>query len=182
MKFIISFLLFILLVQNATSQNIDNSNYYKFQNNTGKTNWLRINEATPIILDELLKNGIPYHMINVGELLKINDTLRLVLTVSFRLNEKMYGFVYERNHIGALEEKHRDFLKTSSKQSYTQIETSITGKGKSTKIDSLPSNVFLLKQTCYWYQYGVKNVDYSVSKTVIENILRQDVRDYLNKL
>lgn len=92
MKF--KFLIVALMVANITlsqsSQNsllINSSNYYSyFKDEPGMTvNWLRQCDAVPTIIDELIKDSIPYYTISVGELLKINDSTRFVVTVAFNI-------------------------------------------------------------------------------------------------
>src|ERR1700761_3542578 len=97
--------------QAQTVPTIDNTNYYKFSNVHADLNWLRTCDAVPIIIDELLKNNIPYHTISVGDLVKVNDSTRFVVTVSFEKSDKKYGFLYEPIHGVPLNSKDRDFMK-----------------------------------------------------------------------
>jgi hypothetical protein len=177
------FCLLLILIE-SSAQKIDNSNYYNYAvAGSGTTNWLRISDVVPIIIDELKKNGVEYHTIGVGELLKVNDTSLLVVTVSFSYNDSNYGFVYERRHSALLEVKERDFLKEIGNQSFSQVQKGTNDKWyKWMSITPLPKNIFLLKQTVYWYQYGNSNKKFPVDRTRIEEILRQDIRDYLKRL
>src|SRR5882724_1936843 len=101
----------------AQSQNIDNKNYYSFYKDGDGINWLRSCDVVPIIIDEFLKNGIPYHTIKIGSLLKVNDSTSFVVTLSFKKNDKDYGFLYETDHGIPLSRNDRDFM-IDRKQAY----------------------------------------------------------------
>ena len=175
---------FLLIFVESSAQKIDNSNYYNYAGSGSvSTNWLRISDVVPIIVDELKKNGVAYHTIGIGDLLKINDTSLLVVTVSFSYNDSSYGFVYERSHSALLDVKERDYLKEIGNQKFSQVQKGTSDKWyKWMSINPLPRNIFLLKQTIYWYQYGNGNKEFPVNRTKIEQILRQDIRDYLRRL
>jgi len=144
---------------------------------------LRACDATPIIIDELLKNGIPYYTISIGDLMKVNKSTHFVVTVTFGKGDSTYGFLYEAIHGIPLEVSDRDFLTHPEKADYTQTETDTLGKDVHyMRIFQLPSNIFLLKERCYWFQFDSNGTNYPVSKEVAQNILRQDIRNYLRKL
>jgi hypothetical protein len=168
--------------QNSTI--IDASNYYNyFKDEPGMSvNWLRECDAVPIIIDELIKDSIPYYTISVGDLLTINDSTRLVVTISFEKNGKDYGFLYEGNHGIPINKSDRDFLTTHKKVFYVQSEKNINGDTHFKRIDPIPNNIFLLKETCYWFQFSQNGTKYPVTKQVADNILRQDIREYLKTL
>jgi hypothetical protein len=181
-RIIISFILIIGHSLYGQTQTVDNKNYYKFQNEGGSLNWLRSSDAVPIIIDELLKNGIAYYTIGIGDLIKVNDSTRFVLTITFEKNGKDYGFLYEATHGLPLNPKDRDFLTDHRRASYVQAEKDVKSDVDFMRIDPLPNNVFLLKQTCYWFQFDNSGTKYSVSKEVSQNILRQDIKDYLKSI
>ena len=168
----------------TSSDSINNKNYYDhFQNIKGHSiNWLRPSDAVPTIIDELLKSGIAYHTIGIGKLLKLNDTTRLVVTVSFKKGDKEYGFLYEATHGIPLNRKDRDFLTDNKKAYYVQAENDVVNGADFMRVDPLPNNIYLLKQTCYWFQFDNYRTKYKVTKDVANNILRQDIVDYLKKL
>lgn len=167
---------------NINAQTINNRNYYDHIPSGGNLNWLRTSDAVPIIIDELIKNNIAYHTIDVGSLMIINDTTRLVVTVTFDKKDKEYGFLYEASHGIPLNKKDRDFLTDRSKANYVQAERNLANERNFMRIDPLPANVFLLRQTCYWFQYDDSGTSFPVSKEVAQNILRQDIRDYLKRI
>jgi hypothetical protein len=166
--------------QTKVNDKIDTSNYYKHVQSRGTTNHLRMSDAVPIIIDEMKKNGISYHDINVGELLKINDSTSLVITVAV-YSKPTFGFVYETGHSAFKNVSERNYLH-QVKKSFVQYQKNIAGQGGYMRVDSLPQNIFLLKQTCYWFQYDTDNSYFPVSKEVITEIIRQDIRFYLNTL
>jgi hypothetical protein len=174
-------LFFSLKVLSQSSVEIDNANYYKHFKDGASINWLRASDAVPIIIDELLKNGIAYHKISVGDLLKVNDSTRLVMTVTFD-KDKKYGFLYESSHSLPLDPNDRNFLDNPQKAAYLQAENDLQGKVKFMRIAPLPSNVFLLKQTVYWFQFDNNGTRLPVSKEMAQNIIRQDIRKYLKSV
>jgi len=178
-KYTIAIVFSTLLALSCHSQTIDNTNYYNHQTELVSTNWLRSSDAIPIIIDELLKNGIEYSTISFGNILKINDSTRLAITISFEKNDKEFGFIYEETHGIPLNVHDRDFLKNRNEASYVQAETDTAGETNFMMVDPLPSNLFLLKQRCYWFNFDEKGTKFPVSKEVIKQILRQDIREYL---
>jgi len=181
MKVILIVYSFLFFAVSSKSQIIDNKNYYDYSSSSGSINWLRPSDAVPVIIDQLLKKNIAYHTISIGDLIEINDSAKIVSTVSFELNGKRYGFIFETSHSIPLNPKHRDFLKNDTQITF-QTEFDIDGNFKSSKeINPLPKNIFLLKEDCYWYQYG-DNKNNPVSKDVIQQILRQDIDEYLKRI
>ena len=172
------------LAQTSADNSINNKNYYDhFQDIKGHSiNWLRSSDAVPVIIDELLKSGIAYYTISVGQLLKINDTTRLVVTVSFKKGDKEYGFLYEATHGIPINRKDREFLDDKTKTYYVQAEKDVINGVNFMRIDPLPNNVLLLKQRCYWFQFDNNGTKYDVDKEGAKNILRQDINDYIKKL
>jgi hypothetical protein len=181
-KSIISFALIIGYSFWGQAQTIDNKNYYSFQKDGGSLNWLRSSDAVPIIIDELLKKDIGYYTISVGDLIKINDSTRFVVTISFEKGDKKYGFLYQATHGLPLNPKDRDFLTNTKRASYVQAEKDTKDDVNFMRIDPLPNNVFLLKQACYWFQFDGSGTKYPVSKEIAQNILRQDISNYLKNL
>jgi hypothetical protein len=136
----------------------------------------------PIIIDELIKNNIAYHTISVGDLVKVNDSTRFVVTVSFEKGDKKYGFLYEATHGLPLNPKDRDFLTDHKKTYFVQAEKKYNDDMNYMRIDPLPNNIFLIKQTCYWFQFDANGTKYPVSKEIAQSILRQDIKEYLKNL
>jgi hypothetical protein len=179
---LISFFVLFIFCGKTFSQTINNRNYYEFHKGGASMNWLRSSDAVPIIIDELTKNGIRYHTVGVGELFKINDSTRIVATVTFEKGDKEYAFVYEVSHSIPINSKHRDFLTDQSKAYYIQAEKSLNGDVDFMRIDPLPKNILLLKQTCYWFEFDTNNTKFPVDKEVSKSILRQDIQECLKLL
>lgn len=182
MKKILFIVLLISITTNIYSQKIDNTNYYNYQIKYGTTYWLHSCEAIPVIIDELLKNGIQDYTIGIGNLININDSTSVVVTVSFLVKNITYGFIYQDTHFGELDVSHRDFLTNSTKQSYMQFGKYKDIGYKCMEIKPLPENVFLLRETCYWYQYKPDGSNAIVTKEIAINIFRQDIRNYLKMI
>ena len=172
---------FIGFIFNIQSQKIDNSNYYKHQI-LGNIKWLSSGEAVPVIIDELIKNKIGYHQIAVGTLLKLNDSTRVIVTVSFYINHKAYGFIYDGTHYVDLDVSHRDFMKTNTNCNYTECERTTDDQVKCMDVNSFPENIFLLRETCYWFQTKPDGSNAPITKKIAINILRQDIREYLKRI
>ena len=88
----------ISFAKNSTTTQVDATNYYSFEK-TGAgiiTNWLRESDAVPIIIDEHLKKGITYYTRSMGNLRRITESKRLVVTISFEKPEKNMGLYMSR--------------------------------------------------------------------------------------
>jgi len=170
----------LCFAQTTAKTKIDTSNYYNFFQFAGTLNHLRASDAIPIIIDEIKKAGFAYEAIQVGELVKLNDSLSIVLTIWY-YDDPKFAFIYQTGHTAMKSPAERDFLKQKTK-SYTQYERTLKGRGRYMSTDSLPDNFFLLKQTCYWYQYDSQGSYYPVTKEVAIDILKQDIRSYLSRL
>src|SRR5688572_22931549 len=121
---ILSIFTIFSFAQNGSSK-IDTSNYYEYAKSAGNLNWLRTSDAVPVIIDELKQAGFSHAFIGVGELMKINDTTHLVLTVSYK-NDTRFGFVYDAVHRLPLNKKDREFMASDAKQGFTQSERNLT--------------------------------------------------------
>lgn len=160
---------------------IDTSNYYNYTRDGGSFNWLRTSDVIPVIIEEIINAGFSYAFIDVGHLVKIDKSTSLVLQVSYNKDIR-FGFVYENSHGASVSARDRDFLTDDYKDSYVQSEYTLGGEAKFNRINQLPKNIFLLKESCYWFQFDNIGNSFPVSKEVAIKILRQDIRAYLNKL
>lgn len=178
---ILSFAWTSLFCQLETRSKIDTSNYYQFLDKQGNLNWLRVSEATPIIIDEIKKAGYSYAFIEIGDLIMLKNGTPLVLTVSYN-NDQKFGFVYEGSHGFPLSPNDRSYMTRLEKFQYTQVVKPESGSADFKSIDPLPKNIFLLKQRCYWYNYNSAGDKFPVSKSTAEYILRQDIRYFLKRI
>lgn len=169
--------------QNSTG-NIDTSNYYDHYTSRATMNWLRVSDAVPIIIDELEKNEFSYAFIKVGKLFKIDDEQYFVMTVAYNKDTK-FGFIYKQGHELFSSKSDRNFMTRENKSEfqYVQSESVNDTLTKYIQIKRLPKNVFILDENVYKYEYDTKsNENFPVSKEVISEILRQDIRAYLKKV
>ena len=139
-------------------------------------------DVVPVIIDELMKNGISWNNIGIGKLQRINESTRIVVTVYFYKDGKEHGFVYEASH--SLPNSHdRDYMTDRSKINYIQYETDvIKNHGYAMKIKTFPENLFLLRETCYWYQTAKDGHELPVTRKVTIINLRKDIDYFLKKL
>ncbi|MBZ5857744.1 hypothetical protein [Flavihumibacter profundi] len=182
-KVILLFLLInhICFGQKETSQKIDSSNYYKFLEDRGSTDWLRESDAVPIIIDEVIKAGYSYAFINIGELIDNGSEGKFVITVSYD-REKKFGFIYESGHGIPIRESDRRAFYRYSNKNINQVTKSLDGKVEYSTITKYPLNTFFLYESCYWYQFNSDGDLFPVSKKVAEFILRQDIRYCLKRV
>jgi len=187
MKTVILFFLFIStldVVSNAQAPKIDSTNYYehysmgeRLQGKTIHTNWLRYIDVVPIIVEELKKAG--YEDVYDNQLYLLPSKQPVILA-AYSYNED-FGFVYSDGHTAIPEKKHRQRRSNSSVNSDVDYIQSYYGKKSesgSYMIKKLPSNIFILQEDCYWFQYTDNSADDSklVTKEIIIEILRQDIR------
>ncbi|MCL9805455.1 hypothetical protein NAT51_07975 [Flavobacterium amniphilum] len=196
MKNQIAALLLILGIGTSFGQNenkINSSNYYDYyldfpamkkKGLHGKiltTNWLRLKEVIPVIIDELKKAG--YTDITQNEEVKVNDTQSLTTPVYCKKSN--FGFLYIEIHSETPNKKHR--IERTQKESmgvdYIDWKELPNGKITAVKIEKLPENIFVLNENCYWYQYTDNPVDSKqlVSKEDAFKIIREDIKAYLLK-
>lgn len=188
-KIIIIFILFAKIITNTYSQEIDSTNYYNY-NVSGfgtVTDWLRTYDAIPVIFDEIVKSGVDYTHISVGDLIKLDNKKLLVLTVSFIKGDRLYGFIYEATHTAPLDPHERDFLKNEKEYGYVQYIFDVNPSSSNTSENwmSIPlprKSIFLLKETCYWFQTLQDGSYGPVSKEFALKILRKDIQNYLKDL
>jgi len=167
---------------------VDTSNYYEFYKNNytnikGKqlaTNWLRLNEVTPIIVEEMENSG--YETPYSHTILKL-DTQYIVLTVYYRNSN--FGFLYITGHSSLVEKENRKRLTQDHEWGTAYIETILSqdGSQKFIRIKKIPDNIFVLNENNYWYQYSEETIDNNklITKDIALKILRQDIKAYLSK-
>ena len=74
------------------------------------------------------------------------------------------------------------FQKDNSKVNYIECEETFSGEAEFIKIKEIPSNIYVLKEDCYFFQYtdNVEDNKVLVTKETAIDILRQDIRKYLS--
>lgn len=183
MKKILMILIFVNFVSLNYAQNnnkINKNNYYDFYKTSYDekpltTNWLRIDEIVPIIKVELEKYGFEYNY--TYQLYKLSNGQQIILPV---YNTKFnFGFLYQETHIANPDKKHRDTK--VNKWSYSVYKQD--GLSEFIKIDILPSNIYILQENLYWYQYHEDKFEKNdfVNRDVIIEILKEDISEILSK-
>lgn len=156
---------------NTADANINRDNYYKHYKAGGAvpltTNWLRRNEAVPIIVDELTKLGYRTHDYVLYEL---EDGSNILLDVYSRGSD--LGVVFNTGHFAEVKEEQRNT------RTFNQDKFKHSGSlGKREAYTNLPVNIIVLQETWYWYQYrDNKSTEGLLNKATAEQILRQDIR------
>ena len=166
---------------------IDTSNYYDYYvtldnrdnliNKFVTTDWLRERDVVPVIMEELKKIG--YKGLSEYTLFEIEKGKIVVLSVYSKKSK--FGFFYFTGHGVPIKKEDRlDFTKQRGRDYRSTIETK-TGESYVTVIKDFPTNIYILNENCYWFQYTKNEEDYKylVSKERIIEILRQDIRNYL---
>jgi hypothetical protein len=169
-----------------TNSNIDTSNYYEYfspRNLKGKkltTNWLRLDDVVPIMLEELKNAG--YDWLYDRTIYKLQNGQYINISAYSRKNN--IGFLYIEGHELFPDKSHRNimFQKDNRNVNYVECEETFNGHANFVKIKELPSNIFVLKEDCYFYQYtgNVEDNKALVTKETAIYILRQDLRKYLS--
>ena len=165
---------------------INFNNYYDYlspKNLKGAgltTNWLRLDDAVPILLDELKKAG--YDWLYDRTIYKLKNGQRINISAYSRKSN--IGFLYIEGHFAFPEKSARKFLfqKDNSGIEFTECEETYSGKAEFNKITEIPSNIFVLKEDCYFFQYSINRDDdkFLVTKEIAIEILRHDIRKYLS--
>ena len=164
---------------------IDTSNYYNTlnpKNLKGRgltTNWLRLDDVVPIMLEEFKNAG--YDWLYDRTIYKLKNGQHINISAYSRKNN--IGFLYMEGHNMFPNKIDRSILFQidNSKVNYVECEETYSGEAEFVKITELPSNIFILKEDCYFFQYSdnVEDNKVLVTKEIAINILRQDLRKYL---
>jgi hypothetical protein len=167
-----------------TITKIDTSNYFTYlspKNVSGSitTDWLRLNDVVPIMLEELKRAG--YDWLSDRPIYKLKDGQ--YITLSAYSGKNNIGFLYIEGHSIPLSKSYRNILfqKDNSKLNYTQDIQTYSGNTEFVTIKGIPSNIFVLKEDCYFFQYtgNANDNKFLVTKEIAIEILRQDIRKYL---
>jgi len=174
--------------QTDINNSIDTSNYYQFYKNnhaglSGKkltTDWLRLDDVVPVVMDELRKGG--YDWLYDRVLFKVDTGAYVVLAGYTRKSN--FGFLYIEGHDMFPSRSHRRNMTQTDDLNveYVSCEETATGKPNFVRIKKLPSVVFPLNENNYWFQYSDDANDNKqlVTKESAIKILRQDIKRYLS--
>lgn len=178
-------LVLFLFTITSHSQKITNENYYDFflkflPGNKLTTAWVNKNEVAQIAEEEMKKAG--FEWVSTFRIIKINEG-EFVTAICFSEKSKV-GFLYEGIH--ALPNAERKALKSMYKDNtgndYAEKVVPLVGDSQFIKIKEIPSNLFILKEDPYWYQFTEKpqNEKILVDKQTILEILRNDIRTIIS--
>lgn len=182
-KIVFIILLFCVNISVAqTETKIDISNYYNFYSEDWHvtTDALRLKDVVPIMLEELKKAG--YDWLYDRTMYKLENGQ--LINISAYSRKSNIGFLYLEGHSVPLNKKARDvlFQKDNSNVNFTECTETFSGKAEFEKITALPSNIFILNEDSYFFQYS-DNKEYNknlVTKEIAIEILRQDIKRYLS--
>lgn len=174
-------LLSILVSSNLFSQKITSDNYYDsyvqfIKGNKLTTAWLTELETAQILEDEMKKAG--FEWISKFRIIKL-DNGEIVNSICFSEKSKV-GFLFEGMH--ALPNKSRRNIKSMNKENlgydYAEKIVSLNGESDFIKVQTVPDNLFILKNDPYWYQFTEtpQSKHILVDKETIIEILRNDIR------
>ena len=175
------FLLFSLITLPLYSQKITSENYYdsfvKFiPNHKLTTAWVNKYEVAKVLEEEMKNAG--YEWLSTFRIVRISNG-EYVTSICFSEKSKV-GFLYEEIH--SLPNPNRKTLKSMYKANtgndYVEKIVLLSGDSEFIKIKELPTNLYLLKEDPYWYQFTDKpqNEKILVDKQTALEILRSDVK------
>ena len=152
----------------------------KIKGNGLTTNWLRLDDAVPIMLEELKKAG--FEWLYDRTIYKLKNGQHINISAYSRKSN--IGFLYIGGHDMFPSKDHRNILfqKDNLKIDFVECEETYSGEAEFVKIKEIPSNIFVLKEDCYFFQYSDNLEDNKilVTKEIAIEILRQDIRRYLS--
>ena len=180
--------------QTSSKEIVNSSNYYEklTHNPMSRINWLRECDVVPIIIDELEKNGYSFAFIHVGLLIDIGTGEKLVIHVAYCYQDTVFGFIYKGTHEAFIKKTRRNLMlqQDEIRKSITQYSIvndtvdNYLKEPQRNKIKSVPNNIFVLDENCYFYEEDIddNNIKYPLSREIITEILRQDIRTFLKRL
>ena len=123
-----------------------------------------------------------YEEVYANQLYRLDSAQYVVLTAS-SYNSNL-GFLYVEGHTAFPSKKTRQpraLLLTNGKFEYVQTAGTVTGEREFIKIRKVPSNIIMLAEDWYWYQYTENPSDskYLLIKEDIIRVLRQDIQEKL---
>jgi prepilin-type processing-associated H-X9-DG protein len=196
---LLAFLLAFTLPALAQRTEIDNHNYYnyyvgptsmkgdmvgamgKLKSRRLNTNWLRWDDITPILVEEMTKAG--YDQVYTNKLFHI-DSAQYVLLAALSMRGPNVGFLYADGHAAfptASDRQPGHQLMGDGKYDYVQMVSTPANRAELIKIRKLPANLVALQENWYWYQYTDNPSDnkYLLTKEDIIRVLREDIQEKL---
>lgn len=145
------------------------------------TGWLRWNDITPILVEEMTKAG--HDQVYTNKLFRI-DSAQYVLLAALAMRAPVVGFLYAEGHAAfptASDRQPGHQLMGDGKYDYVQLVSTSANKTEFIKIRHLPANLLALEENWYWYQYTDNPSDnkYLLTKEDIIRVLREDIQEKL---
>jgi hypothetical protein len=177
--------LLILLTLNNLSfaqsekDKVNSDNYYEYRvtpvpgQGVVSTDWIRRNEAVPIIIEELEKLGLK---ISPYVLYELEDGNKIILEAYNRQND--IGLVFNTGHLLTVKKEQRDT------RTFNQDGFKYGGSlSRRSAYKELPQNIVVLQETWYWYQYtDDQSIEIHVDKETAMRILREDISAFIKEL
>ncbi len=200
-RFILSYfiklrtIIVLILLYSVTSisfAQINHTNYYqKFKKSPlSYIDWLRISDAVPIIIDELKNYGCHRAFIRIGAIVEPDDETKFITHVSYQHKDTTIAFIYLQGHSIQISKKHRERMlnQTELKNTLSVYNLSVSENYQKSEnvpiIKTWPKNIIVLDENCYFFEEDGydKKIKYPLSKEVITDILRHDIRHFLKEL
>jgi hypothetical protein len=196
---LLAFLLAFTFPALAQRTEINNHNYYnyyvgptsmkgdmvgpinKLKSRKLGTGWLRWNDITPILVEEMTKAG--YDQVYTNKLFRI-DSAQYVLLAALSMRMPMVGILYSEGHAafpGASDRQPGHQLMGDGKYDYVQMVSTSANRTELIRIRKLPANLVALQENWYWYQYTDNPSDnkYLLTREDIIRVLREDIQEKL---
>lgn len=185
-------LTFLILVSSISFAQINHINYYQKLKKSPLSNigWLTISDAVPIIIDELKNNGFNSVFIRIGSIVEADNNTKFITHVSYEHKDTTIAFIYLEGHSITISKKHRERMlnQTELKNQLSVFNFRVSKYYQNSKnaqiIKTWPKNIIVLDENCYFFEEDGydKKIKYPLSKEVISDILRHDIRYFLKEL
>jgi len=185
-------LTFLISVSSISFAQINHLNYYqKFTKSPlSYIDWLRISDAVPIIIDELKNYGFNSAFIHIGSIVEADNETKFITHVSYEHNDTTIAFIYLEGHSITISKKYRESmlnqaeLKNQMRISNFRVSRNYQNSKDVQIIKTWPKNIIVLDENCYFFEEDGydKKIRYPLSKEVITDILRHDIRHFLKEL
>jgi len=187
------FFLFLITKSSFAQEVITRDNYYSHFKDAEDYKKLNVKhlgtghlsdaEIGKILYQEMKKAG--FEWIDYYRIIQI-DADNYIVSICYS-EKQNFGFILESSFDLIPEKETQNFKSLTRKDhGYDYGEKIILQNGKSrfVKIDNVPDNLFIIKLDLYWYQ-STENEEINktlVSKEIITEIFKQDVREVLSKV
>lgn len=183
---------FLISIPSISFAQINHLNYYqKFKKSPlSYIDFLRISDAVPIIIDELKNNGFNSVFIRIGSIVEADNETKFITHVSYEHKDTTIVFIYLEGHSILISKKYRERMlnQTELKNQMSVYNLRVSENYQNLKnvhiVKTWPKNIIILDENCYFFEEDGydKKIKYPLSKEVISEILRHDIRHFLKEL